>query len=78
MSAWDKGRSSARAGGKLKDNPYDRPDYQKRSGMDQERLASEWQEGFLSFDAFDEQMKRTRRASQAAMARWYGKPGRPV
>lgn len=69
MSAFDAGRRSARAGQSRKSNPYDHPDFQP-PGDAWERMASEWDEGFDSYDPVEEARARRVRAKQAAKARW--------
>lgn len=69
MSAFDAGKRAARAGQDRKSNPYDHPDRQP-PGDAWERKASEWDEGFDSFNALEEAQGRKDRAQKAAAARW--------
>lgn len=69
MTAWDQGRSAARNGLPKKANPFDRADRQ-RSGSAWERKASEWNEGWESYDAAQDSVARSQRARNAANARW--------
>lgn len=69
MSAFDAGKRAARAGRVRKSNPYDHPDRQP-PGDAWERKASEWDEGFDSYDPMEEARVRKERAHKAAFARW--------
>lgn len=70
MTPWDRGRAAARKGLSRKSNPFDNPDRQPKGTMTWERKASEWDEGFDSFDADQDAQLRSQRAKKAANARW--------
>lgn len=67
---FDRGRSAARQGKPKGSNPFDQPDHQTGALMDWERKASEWDEGWASYDAAVEAGSRSERARSAARARW--------
>jgi hypothetical protein len=69
MTAYDKGRLAAKKGLSRKDNPYDRPDHQWRDCLTQERLATEWDEGFSNYDPAEEKERRSEGAKKAAQTR---------
>lgn len=67
---FDQGRSAARRGEAKRSNPFDHPDHQVGGSMAWEQKASEWDEGWASFDVAAEAIARSARASKAARARW--------
>ena len=72
---FDKGRSAARQGKPKRSNPFDHPDRQVGNSMAWEQKASEWDEGWESYDAIAEAAARSERASKAATARWRARSG---
>jgi len=67
---FDQGRSAARQGKPKGSNPFDHPDRQIGGSMSWEQKASEWDEGWSSYDASAEAAARSERARTAARARW--------
>ena len=67
---FDQGRSAARQGKPKGANPFDNPDRQVGGSLSWEQKASEWDEGWESFDGAAEAESRRERASNAARARW--------
>lgn len=71
QTPFDAGRSAARLGKTRKSNPFDSPDRQQNGAVTWERKASEWDEGYDSFNAIQEAEIRSDRARNAAIARWH-------
>lgn len=69
-SPFDQGRAAARQGKVKRSNPFDHPDRQSGGSLAWEQKASEWDEGWDSYDAAAEAAARSERAKNAARARW--------